>query len=113
MIPTVTITAQPAQAGSCIPFPGKEELLDWHLQQLQADYARGLRQLSLSCRPLLRGESSPLRPAYLVLRGAMDFLYAHPDISRLTLLCGEEAWLQAMTFQWNMWYADRRPEQDP
>ena len=110
MLPTVVLAAQPSQAAPCPPFPCAADLVDWHLRQLCADDHRGERQLSLSCRPLLLGERSPLRPAYLVLRSVMDFVYAHPDITGLTLLCGQEDWLQAMTFQWNMWYADRRPE---
>lgn len=47
--------------------------------------------------------------AYAVLRTVMDHGYAH-DLPRLVrLVCTDQAVYRACCFQWNMWYAERKP----
>lgn len=48
--------------------------------------------------------------AYLVLRRIMDYSYEHPDMPSVTLVCANEEVAAAYRFQWNMWYAERRPD---
>ena len=47
--------------------------------------------------------------AYAVLRTVMDYGYAHGRPALVRLVCADEAAYKAYRFQWNMWYAERKP----
>ena len=47
--------------------------------------------------------------AYAVLRTAMDYSYEHTLPVQLRLVCADETVYKAYRFQWNMWYAERKP----
>lgn len=87
-----------------------EHLAQWYVDQLEEALAQGRREISLSFF-----DTSPMgydvgRAAPVVLRAVTDFLYGHPEVERLTLLCAGEACFRAYRFHWNMWYAGRKPE---
>lgn len=48
--------------------------------------------------------------AYRVLRRIMDYSYEHPEIPQVMLVCTNEEVAAAYRFQWNMWYAERKPD---
>ncbi|MBD5150938.1 MAG: hypothetical protein HDT16_00180 [Oscillibacter sp.] len=50
------------------------------------------------------------RAAQAVLRAVTDFLYDHPEVERLDILCGDDASWRAYNFYWNMLYAEHKPE---
>ena len=54
--------------------------------------------------------ASGLSAAYRVLRAVMDYGYAHDRPARVRLVCADEAAYRAYSFQWNMWFAERKPE---
>ena len=39
----------------------------------------------------------------------MDYGYEHERPSRVRLVCADETAYKAYTFQWNMWFAERKP----
>lgn len=47
--------------------------------------------------------------SYAVLRHIMDYGYEHPG-TRVTLVCADETVARAYRFQWNMWFAERKPD---
>lgn len=47
--------------------------------------------------------------AYRVLRSIMDYGYANAEPQHITLVCANEDIAKAYRFQWNMWYAERKP----
>lgn len=53
-----------------------------------------------------------LKSAYRVLRTVMDYGYAHELPARVRLVCADEAVYKSYRFQWNMWYAERKPDHD-
>lgn len=62
--------------------------------------------LTLACTD--SGQSA----AYRVLRAVMDYGYAHDRPARVRLVCADEAAYRAYSFQWNMWFAERKPEHE-
>ena len=62
--------------------------------------------LTLACT------DSGLSAAYRVLRAVMDYGYAHDRPARVRLVCADEAVYRAYSFQWNMWFAERKPEHE-
>ena len=48
--------------------------------------------------------------SYRVLRSVMDYSYDHPELSCVTLVCASEEIAASYRFQWNMWYAERKPD---
>ena len=51
-----------------------------------------------------------LKSAYRVLRVIMDYGYEHEHPVHVRLVCADEAVYKAYSFQWNMWFAERKPE---
>ena len=49
--------------------------------------------------------------AYAVLRTVMDHSYTHAQPALVRLVCADETVCRAYRFQWNMWYAERKPEE--
>lgn len=47
--------------------------------------------------------------AHRVLRTVMDYGYAHALPARVVLICADEAVYRSYRFQWNMWFAERKP----
>ena len=62
--------------------------------------------LTLACT------SGELKSVYRVLRAVMDYGYEHECPARVRLVCADEDVYRAYTFQWNMWFAERKPEHD-
>lgn len=62
--------------------------------------------LSLACTD---GE---MKSAYTVLRTVMDHGYAHDSPALVRLVCADEAVYKTYRFQWNMWYAERKPDEE-
>ena len=48
--------------------------------------------------------------AYTVLRTIMTYSYTHALPSVVRLICADDTVYRAYRFQWNMWYAERKPE---
>ena len=48
--------------------------------------------------------------AYRVLRSIMEYGYDHPQPHCVTLICANEEIASAYRFQWNMWYAEYKPD---
>ena len=95
----------------CVHFAAAADLAQWHLGQLKDQLARGETDLALQCYPPL-GPYSQAAGALAVLRMAMDLLYDTPAVSSLTIRCAGEDCLKAFRFQWNMWFAARKPEHE-
>lgn len=53
-----------------------------------------------------------MKSAYRVLRTVMEHGYDHPLPAAVRLVCADEAVYKAYRFQWNMWYAERKPDHD-
>ena len=62
--------------------------------------------LTLACT------DSDLKAAYRVLRTVMDYGYAHERPALVRLVCADVPSYRAYSFQWNMWFAERKPEHD-
>lgn len=62
--------------------------------------------LTLACM------DSDLKSAYRVLRAVMDYGYEHEHPAHVRLVCADEAVYKAYSFQWNMWFAERKPEHE-
>lgn len=62
--------------------------------------------LTLACM------SGELKSAYRVLRAVMDYGYEHGRPARVRLVCADEDVYRAYSFQWNMWFAERKPEHE-
>lgn len=86
-----------------------ELLAEWYAGQLRDALAKGRRAMTISCfDSAAMGYPLP-RAAAAVLRAVTDFLYDHPEVEKLTILCAGEACYRAYLFHWNMWYAERKP----
>lgn len=53
-----------------------------------------------------------LKSAYRMLRAIMDYGYEHERPAHVRLVCADEAVYKAYSFQWNMWFAERKPEHE-
>ena len=62
--------------------------------------------LTLACT------SGELKGAYRVLRAVMDYGYEHEHPARVRLVCADENAYKAYSFQWNMWFAERKHEHE-
>ena len=47
-----------------------------------------------------------------VLRAIMDYGYEHERPAHVRLVCADEVVYKAYSFQWNMWFAERKPEHE-
>ena len=110
MTEKVTIERRDQLPMPLIYLASAQDLANWQLSQLEWAYAQGHRCLAISCFNTAAMGLDLAQAAYLVLKTVMDFLYDHPDIHQLQILCGDEASLQAYSFHWNMWYAAHKPE---
>ena len=86
-----------------------EHLADWYVSQLNWSLGQGRRELSISCFDAV-GMGHPVdESAPVVLRAVTNFLYDHPEVERLDILCAGDACYKAYSFHWNMWYAEHKP----
>lgn len=86
-----------------------EDLAAWQRDQLLWALSQGHRVLTVSCF-----DTAPLgfdiaAASMTVLKTLMDFVYDHPEIESLTILCGDDASYRAYSFHFNMWYAAHKP----
>lgn len=42
----------------------------------------------------------------------MNYSYEHERPAHVRLVCADEAVYKAYSFQWNMWFAERKPEHE-
>lgn len=62
--------------------------------------------LTLACT------DAALQSAWHTLRTLMDYGYTHTCPAHITLICADDAVYKAYRFQWNMWFAERKPSHD-
>ena len=62
--------------------------------------------------PAADGDSLTLACTDGVLRAVMNYGYEHEHPARIRLVCADEAVYKAYSFQWNMWFAERKPEHE-
>lgn len=74
-----------------------------------ADRAAALLPLTADDTLTLACTNGDPKAAYRVLRAVMDYGYEHERPSRVRLVCADETAYKAYTFQWNMWFAERKP----
>lgn len=89
-----------------------EDLALWYVSQLSWALEHGQTELTISCFDTAPMGFEVGRAAYSVLKAATDFLYDHPQVERLAVLCGDDASFRAYSFHWNMWYAAHKPRHE-
>lgn len=50
------------------------------------------------------------KAVHRLLRTVMDHGYEHDRPARVVLVCADEAVYRSVQFQWNLWFAERKPE---
>ena len=75
-----------------------------------SDRAAELLPLTDGDRLTLACTDDDLKAAYRVLRAIMDYGYEHEKPSCVRLICADTAVCKAYSFQWNMWFAERKPQ---
>lgn len=68
-------------------------------------------ELLTDCGNTLSLACADAASAYAVLRTVMDHSYTHAQPALVRLVCADEAVYKSYRFQWNMWYAERKPEE--
>ena len=68
-------------------------------------------ELLPNCGEILSLACADAASAYSVLRTVMDHSYAHAQPALVRLFCANETVCRAYRFQWNMWYAEHKPEE--
>ena len=86
-----------------------EDLAQWSVSQLAWALEQGQRSLTLSCFDTASMGFPLPAAASAVLKAVMDFLYDHPEVEDLTILCEGEAAYRAYSLHWNIWYAPHKP----
>ena len=89
-----------------------EDLAQWYVSQLAWSLEQGRRALSISCFDTAGMGFSLTQAVPAVLRAVTDFLYDHPEVEELTVLCAGDAVYRAYTLHWNIWYAAVKPPHD-
>ena len=89
-----------------------EDLAAWQVDQLLWALNQGHRALTASCF-----DTAPLgfdiaAASMTVLKSLVDFVYDHPEIESLTILCGDDTSFRAYSFHFNMWYAAHKPHHE-
>jgi len=112
MTEKVTLCRQDNLPMPLILLESPESLADWYVSQLSWALGQGQRELTISCFDTAPMGYETGRAAYTVLKAVTDFLYDHPQVERLAVLCGDDAAFSAYSFHWNMWYAAHKPSHD-
>ena len=50
------------------------------------------------------------KAAHVALRTIVEFCYEHPQPEEVRMVCFDERTYRAYRFDWNLWYAERKPE---
>ena len=95
-----------------ITFPDAQALADWYVDQLDYSLKSGETSLTMSCFDTDFMGCNVKQAAYVVLRAVTDFLYDHPQVEHLEILCGDDKAMRGYTLNWNMWYAEFKPDHD-
>lgn len=93
-----------------IYLPEPDHLAAWYVSQLNWSLEKGKRDITISVFDNTAMGGGADRAAPVVLRAVTDFLYEHPSVERLTILCAGESAYRAYCFHWNMWYAERKSD---
>ena len=110
MTEKVTIHRQDGLPMPLIYLRTAEDLADWYVGQMAWALEHGERELTVSCFDTAGMGYEVGRAAYTVLKALTDFLYDHPEVDALRIMCGDETAHRAYSFHWNMWYAPHKPE---
>ena len=86
-----------------------QDLASWYVSQLSWSLEHGERDLSISCFDPASLGFPVSKAAAAVLKAVMDFLYDHPEVNHLSILCAGEEVYRAYSLHWNMWYASHKP----
>jgi len=109
MTEKVTILQQDGLPMPLIYLHTAEDLADWYRGQMDWAVEQGERELTVACFDTAPMGYDVGRAAYTVLKALTDFLYDHPEVASLRILCGDAAAHRAYSFHWNMWYAPSKP----
>lgn len=112
MTEKVTLFRQENLPMPLIYLAAPEDLADWYVSHLSQALEQGQTDLTISCFDTAAMGYEVGRAAYTVLKAVTDFLYGHPQVKRLTVLCGDDPAFQAYSFHWNMWYAAHKPQHE-
>ena len=95
-----------------ISLTSPEDLAQWYISQLTWTLEQGQKNLSISCFHTASMGFSVSLAASSVLKAVTDFLYDHPEIESLTILCDGAETYRAYSLHWNIWYAPYKPDHD-
>ena len=109
MTEIVSIICDPSLPTPAVSFSSPDVLVQWTCKRLLAALSERGDEVSLPVWAGLAGGNLPTC-AFQILRAIMELVYAHPLLRKLTLVCGSEEELAAFRFQWNMWFAEKKPE---
>ena len=76
-----------------------EDLARWQADQLQWAFAKGHRDLAISCFDTASMGFDVREAAPIVLHAVMNFLAVHSEVHHLTIFCGDEASYRAYSCQ--------------
>ena len=68
-------------------------------------------ELLADCGDTLSLACADAASAYTVLHTVMEHSYTHAQPALVRFICADGAVYRAYRFQWNMWYAERKPEE--
>lgn len=109
MTEKVFIVCDPSLPTPAVSFSSPEPLVQWTCQRLLTALSQRGDEVMLPVWAGLAGGN--LHACTLqILRAIMEVVYAHPLLQKLTLVCTSEEELSAFRFQWNMWFAGKKPE---
>lgn len=112
MTEKVTIRRQERLPMPLIYLASAEDLAEWYVSQLAWSLEHSQLDLAISCFDTAPMGYGIAQAAYTVLKAVTDFLYDHPQVERLSILCGDDQAFRAYSFHWNMWYAEHKPEHE-
>lgn len=69
-------------------------------------------ELLTNCGEALTLACTDAASAYSILRTVMEHSYEHSSPALVRLVCADETAYRAYRFQWNMWYAERKPKEE-
>lgn len=112
MTEKVTLSLQQNLPMPLIYLHSAEDLAHWYVSQLTWAVEQGHTELSISCFDTAPMGYEVAKAAYVVLRAVTEFLYDHPAVEKLDIICGDEYAYRAYSFHWNMWYAAEKPHHE-
>ena len=90
-----------------------DDLAHWYVSQLTWALNQGYRELTISCFDTAPMGFDVTDAAATVLDNVLTFLWDHPQVNQLQILCGDAAAFRAYSLQWNMTFASCWERNDP